>query len=318
MIRKFFLKRAGNGLCGPRSRGAALAPCRVVIRHGHVFLLALVACGSTAATHPSTKAPTASAADVDQDAVDDVFEHHRHHHYGGVTMFVAMSLDTLGLTPEQRAAFAPIQSELYAKMGTARDAENAVLAMLAEGVAAGAIERGKVDDAIERLRVDATSVHEAAADALNRLHAALSPVQRATLADKVEAHWSVWRQANPADETNRPRGQLAIVGQELAMTPDQMSSARARFAELMKSAKPLDVESAAQGIRAFERAFSTDAFDAHTMSKSVGAELAGFGAQRLARFCEALAPLLRPEQRTKLVDLLREHQNHGGNDVDAR
>jgi len=31
-----------------------------------------------------------------------LMEHHRHHHHGGVTLFIAMSLDTLGVSPNSR------------------------------------------------------------------------------------------------------------------------------------------------------------------------------------------------------------------------
>ena len=234
-------------------------------------------------------------------------------------MFVAMSLDTLGLSPEQRATFTTIQKQLYAKMNAAREAENAVVGVLVDGISSGAIDRAKVDAAIERLRQDAGMVHEAATSTLNELHQALSAEQRATLADKVEAHWTVWRQANPSDETNRPRGQLAAVADELALSPDQIDAVRRRFGELMRQAPTLDVDRVTTNLHAFEAAFASTTFDAHSMLEAaIGSDLAGFGATRLARFCEAVAPVLTPEQRTKLATMLRDHQTHGENDVDAR
>jgi Spy/CpxP family protein refolding chaperone/uncharacterized tellurite resistance protein B-like protein len=280
----------------------------------------VAACGgATAPTHPALEPPPeATAADIDEDAVADLFERDRHHHYGGITMFVAMSIDSLGLMPSQRTAVLPIQRELYRAMDVARDAEKAVTSAVVDGVSNG-IDRARINNALARLRVDASSVHTAATDALNRLHAALNPEQRATLADKVEAHWMVWRQANPADELNRPRGQLANVADRLALSPQQLDAVRARFALLMKGVSALDVDHVSSEVQTFEKAFASDTFDAVAIPQTaVSADVAGFGAARLAAFCEALTPLLDEAQRAKLVSLLHEHQTHGENDVDAR
>jgi len=289
---------------------------------GVLLAVCVTACGAgVAPMHPppaAPSAPAATAADVDQDAVEDLVEHHRHHHHGGLTMFVAMGLDTLGLTPAQQASLTSLQSDLYAAMRPARDAENDVYAALGDGVAAGAVDRAKVDAAVARLESQASGVFGAAEGTLDRLHAALSPEQRATLADKVEAQWTVWREANPLDEANRPHGQLASTARALALTPSQTDAARARFAALMKQAAPLDVAHVEARLQAFEQAFAADAFDAHALrSSAVGSELAAWGATRLARYCEALVGTLTPDQRTKLAAMLREHATHHEEKLDA-
>ena len=263
--------------------------------------------------------PNATAADIDEDAVADLFEHDRNHHYGGITMFVAMSIDSLGLSPAELADIAPIQRELYAKMNVAHAGENEVLSAIIDGLSPGAFDRARIDNAIDRLRVDAETIHAGAADALNRLHAALTPEQRATLMDKVEAHWTVWRQANPPDEQNRPHGQLVAVADRLSLSPQQLDTVRSRFAMVMQGATLLDVDRISSAIRTFEKAFASDTFDATAIPQTaISARLAGFGATRLARFCEALMPVLDDTQRAKLVDLLREHRTHGVDDDDAR
>ena len=203
--------------------GARFARLERVIK-GITLCAVLAACGNApAATHPVIEPPPlATAADIDEDAVSDLFDRDRHHHYGGITMFAAMSIDSLGVTPVEDGPVRSTQRDLYATMRSARDAESAVFAAIIDGLTAGTFDRPRIDDAIDRLRVDAASVRSAATDALNRLHAVLSSEQRATLADKVEAHWTVWRQANPADEENRPRGQLAVVAQSLSLSPREL------------------------------------------------------------------------------------------------
>jgi Spy/CpxP family protein refolding chaperone len=149
----------------------------------------LMACaGASGATTPAL-APTSSQAD--DDAAADVTEHHRHHHHGGVTMFIAMSLDTLAASPEQRAAIERIQGDLFQEMEPARAAEAAVLQTLADGIAAGTIDATKVNAALAQLTAASSSLHDAAAEALNQLHAVLTPEERAALVDKVEAHWAL-------------------------------------------------------------------------------------------------------------------------------
>jgi hypothetical protein len=59
-------------------------------------------------------------------------EHHRHHNSGGLTKFVAMSLDTLGTTDEAKhAQVDKLQAELEANMAPARAAEKELLETLA-------------------------------------------------------------------------------------------------------------------------------------------------------------------------------------------
>ncbi len=80
-------------------------------------------------------------------------------------------------------------------MAPAREAEKSLLLTLADGIAAGTMDKVKVDAAIATLTTAADAAHEASVDTLNQLHAILSPAERAALVDKVQAHWEVWRQA---------------------------------------------------------------------------------------------------------------------------
>jgi Spy/CpxP family protein refolding chaperone len=107
-----------------------------------------------------------------------------------------MSLDTLGVTADQRSAIQKVQADLRAKLEPANAAERKVVALLADGIAAGRIDRAKVDLAIADVGRASSGVHAAIVNALNQLHAVLKEAQRAALVDKVEAHWQVWKEAN--------------------------------------------------------------------------------------------------------------------------
>jgi Spy/CpxP family protein refolding chaperone len=287
----------------------------------------LTGCRSSAASGPPATQATGTA--VDDEVAADLSEHHRHHHHGGITKFISMSLDSLGVSPDQREAVQGIQADLEAKMERARTAEQGLVLALADGVAAGTVDRARVDVALAQVASAAAEVHDATADSLNRLHVILTPAERAALVDKVEAHWNVWKGANAVAETNDgtssapPHGQndakpagaghLAILAKELNLTQEQVERIRSNLATEMKlTATRFDPREVETCMQAFGAAFKEETFDAKTLRQvgSANAMLAGWGAIRMAQFYEAVIPALTPDQRTSLAGMLREHANH--------
>ena len=273
---------------------------------------ATVGCGGSSASKPPP-ATAASATEADDDATAGLMEHHRHHHHGGVTLFIAMSLDTLGVSPEQQAAVEKLRTDLHARMEPARAAEQGLVVTLADGVAAGSIDAVKVDAALAQLTAATAAVHDASADALNQLHDLLTPPQRAALVDKVQAHWSIWQKAN-AEETGaaKPEGRLATLATDLGLTADQVDKIRAAMAEGMKSVPRLDPQEVEKHLGAFGDAFRSEKFDARTLTTASGASahLVGWGGAHMAHFIEAVSPVLTPDQRARLGQRLHEHASH--------
>ena len=275
--------------------------------------VATMGCGGSSASKPAAAGGNASAA-VDDDASAALMEHHRYHHHGGVTLFIAMSLDTLGVSPEQRAAVEKIRTDLHARMDQTRTAEQNLQATLADGLTAASFDTKKVEAAVTQVTVAAAAVHEAASDALNALHAVLTPPQRSALVDKVEAHWGVWQKAN-ADETGPASpegGHLSRLATELGLTGDQVDRIRASLGEGMKTAPRLDATEIATHLRAFGEAFRSETFDARALPTASGANahLASWGAAHMAHFVETVSPLLTEDQRAALARTLREHATH--------
>jgi Spy/CpxP family protein refolding chaperone len=272
--------------------------------------------GVHAAQAPSPAAATAAAASSatteDDEAMAEVKEHHRHHHHGGVTQFIAMSLDTLGNDEAKRPQIEKLQHDLHELMAPARDAEKELLGTLADGVTAGTMDKGKLDASIGKVRAAADAVHAASLDTLNKLHEILSPAERAALADKVQAHWDVWRQVNhEAEPGGRERGgHLAALTERLSLTPDQVSKISGALHTAMAGLPKFDSKNAEAHVHAFSTGFAGDSFDAKSVASNANGELAGHGATRMALFYETVTPLLTPEQRTKLAEHLREHASH--------
>jgi|HubBroStandDraft_1064217.scaffolds.fasta_scaffold02382_2 Spy/CpxP family protein refolding chaperone len=275
--------------------------------------VALGACAGASTASAPAVAPTSTAAD-DQ-AASDVTEHHRHHHHGGVTMFIAMSLDTLGTSPDEHAVIAKIQADLFAKMEPARAAEQKVMATLADGIEAGTIDTAQVDTALAQVARVAGALHDATAEALNELHAVLTPEQRGALVDKVEAHWTIWQNANsesgPAGSSRQ--GYLEALASELSLTADQVEKIRARSSASAKDAPgPLDSQTIETHLKVFGQAFKKDSFDARSLSTASAANtlLARWGSARMAHFFESVTPVLTPEQRAALAQSLHQHMSH--------
>jgi Spy/CpxP family protein refolding chaperone len=248
---------------------------------------------------------------AEEESTDDLREHHRHHHHGGFAMFVAMSLDLLGTTPEQDAAITKIQAEMSAKMQPANDAEKDLLNVLADASATGTLEKARVDAAVSRVSAEAATVHEAVADSLNQLHAILSPPERAALVDKVEAHFAVWSEANV--ETDAAARRLGRLAKELALSQSQVEQARTKLESPLDGLPTrFDRTEGDEHLKAFAKAFTGDAFDARTLPAAgmSDSHLAAWGATRCARFYEAVIPVLTPDQRPKLAELLRRHANY--------
>jgi Spy/CpxP family protein refolding chaperone len=271
-----------------------------------VAALAFAAC----ATAPTSGVQAADVPPADDRASVELREHHWHQHRGGVAQFIAMSLDTLGADDAKAPQIEMLQGELQACMARSGGRQEKLHLLLADGIAAGVIDAPQVDATIAQMTVAAAEVHDCSAGALNRLHAILSPVERAELVEKVQAHWEVWRHVNHDEQADgrEPGGRLARLGEELSLAPDQidrMSSAlHTALAGLSGRYERNKVEA---HVQAFAAAFPRDSFDAKSITPNANAQFVSHGATQMAIFYETVTPLLTPEQRAMLADHLRKH-----------
>ncbi|HEX3775143.1 MAG TPA: hypothetical protein VHV51_11805 [Polyangiaceae bacterium] len=287
---------------------------RVVALIALASALGANACASQHAAAPPPTSANAAQSAADDDEASGLLEHHRFHHHGGVTLFIAMSLDTLGLPQNERAAVEKIRQDLHTHMQPALAADQSLVATLADGLDAGNIDTSKVDSEVSQLATAAAAAHDASSDALNELHNVLTPPERAALVDKVEAHWAVWQRANAeASATEHAeKGHLATLTANLGLTPEQTNRIRQTMSESMKGVPRVDAQEATTELHAFGDAFESDKFDAKSLSgtSKLNAHLASWGAAHLAHFIEAASPVLSAEQRATLAQHLREHAGH--------
>jgi Spy/CpxP family protein refolding chaperone len=267
-------------------------------------------CASTAAPRQTAApAPEASVAapPAPEDEVSSGLEEYHRYHHGGVVRFIALSLDTLAVAPEQRQAIERVRRDLRVAMEPTRMAEAALLTTLADEVGQSTVDSAKVEGAAGEVAATVPQRREAIATSLNQLHDVLTPPQRATLTDKIEAHLVVWQQQNlDGGPPDRPGGHLGELTADLGLTGEQA----ANFRTAMASREPhpgFDNERTVSDLRAFADAFRRDTFDARAMALPFDARVVGWGAVHLARVVEAMAPILNDEQRALLQQKLRDH-----------
>ncbi len=290
----------------------------IVLASAALSLPAFVACGGStppAATAADTSATVSTTAPADDDdpATDGIRDHHRHHH-GGVSQFIALSVETLGVSPEQKAKLNAISDGLKSKYEPAHESSRRLIGILADGVAAGNIDKVKVDQQLATLASNAAAASDASTAALDQLHAVLDAGQRAALVDKVEAHWHIWRDVNHEEKSGSQErnDRLADFAQDTGLSADQTAKLSAALqAQPIEQENTIDPSEMDSYLKSFRTAFTADNFDAKTLgsANAASAHVARAGAGRMAHFYEVVTPLLTPEQRTKVAGHLRDRLN---------
>jgi Spy/CpxP family protein refolding chaperone len=240
-------------------------------------------------------------------ATAGLVEHHRFHHHGGITLLIAMSLDTLELTAEQQPAVERARAALRATMTASRLSDQGLLETLADGVIGGHVNPTDVDAEIPKVGAASASVFGASVPALNELRAALTPAQRKALFEKVAWHWAIWQNAN--GERSDDPGDIHTMVTNLGLTTDQTERFTADIRSALGRLTRLDPTEVSASIRVLGQEFETRDFDdsAITVASLADKHMSTWGAARLASIVEAAVPILDEKQRAILGHELRDH-----------
>jgi Spy/CpxP family protein refolding chaperone len=263
----------------------------------------------------------APASVEDADGAADTIPGHRHYPHGGLTMFIAMSLDTLAVAVEKRAQMKHIQYELDTSVEPVQGAERSLVSTLADGVSNGKVDVGAVNAALAHLKSVAAAACGTSVEVVSELHAALTPAERVALVDRIDGRREAWRRANVANPlgvgvgADEPRAVVRLerfAGGEFGLTSDQLEKIRAGLrATAGTSPDESDTGLASDmdtRLRKFRAAFVGDSFDAKAIACGDGwdAHLATAGPTRMARFFEVAASVLTFDQRAELAAHLRD------------
>ena len=99
----------------------------------------------------ASSAGTTRVASADRATGTSAVAEYRHRNHGGVIRLIAVSLQELNLTPDQRATLEAIRADLLTKMEPGRAAGAELANVLADGVASGAVDREKAEAATTKL-----------------------------------------------------------------------------------------------------------------------------------------------------------------------
>lgn len=259
---------------------------------------------------PTTPPPLGVGLTTAADVTAGLVEHHRYHHHGGITLLIAMSLDTLSVSAAQQPAIDQVRATLRTAMAAARGSDDSLLRILADGVDAAHVDPAASDAAIAVIGEENAAVFAASVDALNALHSALSPPQRVALFDKVAWHWTIWQSAT--SDIARDNDWVATITDNLGLTAGQTDAVHAAFETRRRGAPVFDPNEITASLHSLSDAFQKTDFDARTLPAAslANQHMAIWGAEHLAYMVEAAVPVLHADQRARLAKTLREHASH--------
>jgi Spy/CpxP family protein refolding chaperone len=306
-----------------------------------------VASAPAAMTPPATPAPTpAPAASTEAPpAAPPQAAAEEHHHPHGMLDLLMMGLHGIELKPEQKSAVDGIQSDLQKVEQQHEQPRQQLVSDLADGVAAGKIDHKKTDADVAALLKAVQASQASVQDAFNRLHKTLDAAQRKQLVETLRAHGKEMHEhmMDGAHDHDHDKGgdhdahgmgkgpghgmgeghgmadghgmgeggALHMLGEELALTPEQREKLRAKLEPQMKAkmaAMKQKMEAGEKHMKAIADAFEGEKFDAK--QAGVGAMVPDMiktmVSDRVA-FVETVLAVLTPDQRSKFAAHIRAH-----------
>jgi hypothetical protein len=246
-----------------------------------VFALAIASTGALGCAQSETASTPTSMQQVADDSMHDM-----HEPPGPELLFVA-ALKHLDLTAEQRTAID------NARQGLGHDDRAGVMAAVAAGVRAGAIDEQKL---LATIDAAATPARQAAlATALATLHATLTPEQRRALVDAIGKH-----AGGHAMSSALPDHLVAMLG----LTDDQL----AQVQRIVAAHTPAPPDAMPPELAARLQSFAADPFDAAAFVAPTGAMRDHV--RHMLDVLAAILPVLDASQREALATMIESRAAH--------
>lgn len=271
--------------------------------------------GAPAATASASAAPSGSVATV---ASASALPPRRWNavRASGPAGAIFRGVNTIELKEEQKATLEKIAAEMREADRAARDAGDAgaprsdlreAHAELVAGVKAGKIDPSKMEPHYAALEKAAKARQEREADALNKLHAALEPAQRAAIVTSVRSFEE--KRAERMKPRDKPDGggpdfvklRIQRYTHDLALDADQQKKLEALIPKDDKAAAARDEMK--KQTDALLAAFEKDVFDAKKLDQGA-AKRARAPMEEQVKLYGQLVPILKPEQRERLARTL--------------
>ncbi len=309
--------------CGGQPQAPAAAPSPVA--SAPVAAMPAPSAAPVVASAAPAPAPAPAAAPA---------EHHGHKSGHPMVAMLVGDLAQVGIKPEQKAAVDAILADLE-KLGDAgKEARTQLSNDLAEGAAAGKLDKAKIDADTKKLTQAADASTATMQDDLNKLHKTLDAAQRKKLVELMRAKGKEHEEHMKAemgehdkgphgDHDKGPHGDhgpmvpmdnhgpMDKMGEQLGLTPDQKEKLKGKMEAGMKAEMAKMKEQHAgmeKRMKAVGDAFETDKFDAKKAGVGEkGGEMVKMMVGGKIRMVEAVLSVLTPEQRAKFAEHLRAH-----------
>lgn len=228
------------------------------------------------------------------------------------------SLAEVNLRPDQRTALEAVHKDNKGKSEPMREARRQLSAMLADGVAAGSIDRAKVDPQTEKLVQSVQAMVPVWQDSMNKLHATLDPAQRKQLIETMRTKGERWKDhaqmhaAQHGGPGAMMKQRFQHFAKELQLTQDQMHAIRDKMQAKMGSSEQKEAhrkraEEMREHMKAVGDAFMTDKFDAKALDVGKNAaDMTRLGTKGIIDFIDTVQTVLTPEQRARFAQIIRE------------
>ena len=316
--------------CGGQPQAPAAAPAPVA--SAPVAVVPAPSAAPVAASAAPAPAPAAAPAAAPA-------EHHGHKSGHPMVAMLVGDLAQVGIKPEQKAAVDAIVADLE-KLGDAgKEARTQLSNDIAEGAAAGKLDKAKIDADTKKLTQAADASTATMQDDLNKLHKTLDAAQRKKLVELMRAKGKEHEEHMKAemgehdkgphgdhdkgphgDHDKGPHGDhgpMDKMGEQLGLTAEQKEKLKGKMEAGMKAEMAKMKEQHAgmeKRMKAVGDAFETDKFDAKKAGVGEkGGEMVKMMVGGKIRMVEAVLSVLTPEQRAKFAEHLR---THGGDDDD--
>lgn len=288
-----------------------------MLRGWTVRALALLACLAPLACHDRGGRGGEASAAPDAAASAAPVAHPKFTRHAGIASGLFRAANQLALPPSEQASIDRIEANLRADDGAIRAALRAFRADLVAGVRAGKLDPTKLgadDDAVDKAFSDHLGRE---AEALDALHALLTPEQRAALVAAVRAKQGE-REGRTGGRFSREadggvidwaRRRLDRLSTDLSLDPAQQRQAAAVLAKPVAppSGAALQARWDARKKRydALLTAFAADTLDTRTLDLDVMPGKSHHEPMdQMVAFFTALVPILHPDQRDKLATSL--------------
>jgi Spy/CpxP family protein refolding chaperone len=261
---------------------------------------------TSASAAPSASASSAAASASASAAAFAMKGRSRHH--VGVAGALLRGAYEFSLDDAQRATLEKAEDALYPDKATSPWAAIKVFnSDLVAGIRAAKLDQAKITADYAAIDKALTEGEAREADALDQLHAALTPAQRQELANQVKARHAPRHPlaAPDAGGLDMTKNRLVRLTAQLTLDDAQQKSVGALLAKdttMTFATIQAKREAAQKQLDGLLDAFAKDPFDAKKLELGApGAKTPHDAMEHHAQFIAALMPLLHPDQREKLA-----------------